>query len=239
MTWTLGRLGSRFNLLLEPCQRRVMHSALGRFLDAPLDLMVGLVEPDGIERVLPLSTRGTPLLNCEQFARVNSITFRGFSENYGLRFEFNLHSVFYPQNEDLCTLPAFYLEMRVNPCSRVRWCVPKGSTPENVKLFIRLQRPDTRISASIDNDGLQGRIDLAYANRLEPVGDAVGSTPRREPRNSSMVNVLERIVSLTPGAVPDADGQGLTIDLPVTEEGSGIKWRLVWGAYVNDRFWNN
>ncbi len=234
MTWTMARLGSRFNLLLEPCRRRVMHSALGRFLDAPMDLMVGLVEPDGTERVLPFTTRGTPLLNCEQFARVNSITYRGYSEKYGLRFEFNLHSVFYPQNEDLCTLPAFYLEMRVNPCSRVRWCVPKGATPENVKLFIRLQRPDTQITAGVDADGTQGRIDLAYDNRLEPTGDAVGEGAQHPARPGRMVKALERIVSLTPGAVPDGDGRGLTIDLPVTEEGSGVKWRLVWGAFVGE-----
>ena len=234
MTWTLGRLGSRFNLLLEPCQRRVRHSALGRFLDAPMDLMVGLIEPDGTERVLPFTTRGTPLLNCEQFGRVNSVTYRGYSENYCLRFEFNLHSVFYPQNEDLCTLPAFYLEMRVNPGPKVRWCAAKGATPESVKLFIRLQRPDTQISADMDADAAQARINLAYDNRLEPVGDAVGTTAQRLPKAGRQVRVFERITSLTPGAIPDADGQGLTLDLPVTEEGSGVKWRLVWGAFVGD-----
>ena len=120
MTWTVARLGSRFNLFFDPYHRRVMHSALGRFLDQPLDLMVGLVEPDGTQRVLPFTTRGKPLYNCEQFERLNSITFRGFSETCKLRFEFNIHSVFYPQDEKLCILPAFYLEMRISPAPRIR-----------------------------------------------------------------------------------------------------------------------
>ena len=47
MTWPMGRLGSRFALLFEPARRRVLHSAVGRFLDRPLDLAVGLVEPGG------------------------------------------------------------------------------------------------------------------------------------------------------------------------------------------------
>ncbi|MCC7390498.1 MAG: hypothetical protein IT431_17230, partial [Phycisphaerales bacterium] len=85
MTWTLSRLGSRFNLLFEPYKRRVMHSALGRFLDVPLDLQVGLIEPDGTERVLPFSAKGELFYNCEPFERRNSISFRGFSEKSKLR----------------------------------------------------------------------------------------------------------------------------------------------------------
>src|SRR5690554_2899334 len=105
MSWMIARLGSRFGLLFEPYQRRVMHSALGRFLDRPLDLMVGLEEPDGTRRVLPFTTDGQLLTDPEQFERINSITFRGYSEKYNLRFEFNVHSVFYPQDERLCLLP--------------------------------------------------------------------------------------------------------------------------------------
>ncbi|MEX0774468.1 MAG: DUF4965 domain-containing protein [Phycisphaeraceae bacterium] len=240
MTWTMARLGSRFSLMFEPYRRCVMHSAMGRLLDEPVDLMVGLVEPDGTERVLPFTTRGTPLYNCEQFDRINSITYRGYSEKYRLRFEFNVHSVFYPQNEQLCMMPAFYLEMRVNPVDRVRWIKPQGEQPDKVKMFIRLTRPGTSISASAGEaaggsasvPGPTGpRLDLSYTGRLSaatehPKDPVAGDGALRS------VTVRERIVSLNPDARPDADGQGLTLELPVSEEGSGIKWRLVWGAHV-------
>ena len=173
MSWMLARLGSRFGLLFEPHMQRVRHSSLGRFFDQPMDLMVGFVEPDGTERVMPFTSQGQELFNCEQFERLNSITFRGYSERYNLRFEFNVHSVFYPQNVELCTTPAFYLEMRVHPINSVRLLQPRGKTPSNVKLFLRLGREETEITASvpsevIENDAGQrqnnGQIDLAYTS---------------------------------------------------------------------------
>ncbi len=233
MTWTMSRLGSRFNLLFEPYKNRVMHSALGRFLDQPLDLMVGLIEPDGTHRVLPFTLQGEPLSNPEQFERMNSVTFRGYSEKHNLRFEFNVHAVFYPQDERLCIMPAFYLEMRVNPVHRIRWH-EATKPPQKVKLFIRLGRPDTTITATPDADGQPASIDLTYTNSLTPRSDqfalpiGVDGAPERS------VDARERIVSLNPGCEVMDGGQGLIHELPVTDAGSGTKWRLVWGAHVAD-----
>ncbi|QNN21624.1 DUF4965 domain-containing protein [Planctomycetales bacterium ZRK34] len=236
MTWPLGRLGSRFGLLFEPGKRRIMHSALGRFLDRPLDLAVGLIEPDGTERVLPFTQHGEVLYGCEQFERINSITFRGHSEASGLRFELNLHSPFYPQDEPLCMLPAFYVELRAVPAHRVRRRRVKN-IPKKVRMFIRLSRPETQIGV-VDN-----RIDLNYAVRLDPryeaaVGnDTTLSSTDNIPTDpeAPTVQVVERLVSLNEGVAActgPQGGTGLTLELPVTEEGSGIKWRLVWAAHV-------
>lgn len=231
MSWMVSRLGSRFSLVFEPHRRQVKHSALGRFLDQPMDLMVGLVDPDGVERVLPFTKRGTPLFCCEQFERINSLTFRGYSEHYRLRFEFNVHSVFYPQDEALCTAPAFYLEMRISGCGPMRWVEQKAPTPQQVKLFIRLRRPDTQINTEHVDD--RYRIALAYHTSLMP--NVVAGPHVRSPAIiDRQVQAHERIVSLNEGCVADEDGQGLMLDLPVTQVGSGIKWRLVWVAHCGD-----
>lgn len=234
MTWTIARLGSRFGLMFEPHRRRVMHSALGRFLDRPVDLAVGLVEPDGTRRVLPFTTRTTTepnttdLYNAEQFDRINSVTFRGFSEHCRLRFEFNVHSVFYPQNRRLCLTPALYLEMRVHAVPRVRDFQPTQATPDKVTLFLQMKRPDTRLRVDP-----QGGIDLAYDVPLDDWrvdhGDPVAAPHPQEP--GPFVEARERLVSLNEGARPTAQGDGLEIDLPVTAVGSGTKWRLVWAAH--------
>ncbi len=238
MTWPIARLGSRFSLLMEPQKRRVMHSALGRFLDEPLDLAVGIIEPDGTERVLPFTAQGSVLYGCEQFERINSITYRGHSERYGLRFELNIHSPFYPQNERLCLLPAFYIEMRVASSPRVR-LRQFADPPRRVKVFLRINRPDTRIEAST------GRIQMRYDVPLEPeyessCGDdhtvATNSTRTATPM-PRIAHVVERIHSLNEGATPDTDAHGragLVFELPVAGEGSGVKWRLVWGAHTAD-----
>jgi len=229
MSWTIARFGSRFNLLFEPYRHRVMHSALGRFLDQPLDLKVGLVEPDGTERVLPFTEEGTELLNCEQFERINSITFRGYSEHYRIQYEFNIHSPFYPQDERLCMMPAFYLEMRVNPVHRVRWYEPKGQTPRNVSLFIRLQRPETHVDAYAGDETRQPGVTLNYEAALNPRPERMHESATAE---ADRVNVAERLVSLNPEAQPLETGDGLSCQLPITPAESGIKWRLVWAAHV-------
>ena len=231
MTWQLARLGSRFGLLFEPYKQRVMHSAMGRFLDRPLDLCVGMVEPDGAERVLPFTQHGRPLVNCEQFERFNSITFRAYSENLGVRFELNLHAPFYPQDEKLCTMPVFYLECRVHHMVHARWRKQQHERAvDAVKLFIRLSRPDTEVAAS------DSRIDLSYANHLTFNPDRGSPFPEKNlpPREGPTVGVSERIVSLTPGAVATSQGDGLEITMPVTMPDSGLKWRLVWCAHVAD-----
>ncbi|MEX0744519.1 MAG: DUF4965 domain-containing protein [Phycisphaeraceae bacterium] len=236
MSWTIARLGSRFTLLFEPYQQRVMHSALGRFLDEPLDLMVGLVDPDGTRRVLPFTQEANArsLHNAEQFERPNSITYRGFSEAYGLRFEFNVHSVFYPQDERLCLMPAFYLEMRVNPAPKVRWNKPAGPPPDKVKLFIRLRRPETEITACHHGEGDARRacLNLAYRNGLSPTHPYAANVVSPAHQNDHTVQVYERIVSLNPECELWEEENGLMCELPVTEGGSGIKWRLVWAAHV-------
>lgn len=263
MSWTLGRLGSRFSLLFEPHKRRVQTSALGRFLDAPIDLAVGLIEPDGTRRVLPFTadidaplprasragrrgpapaaTRGFD--NPEQFERINSITYRGYSAAWRLRFEFNVHSVFYPQDRRLCLSPAFYLEMRVHSTGPLRHAPAAGPTPRSVPLFIRFRTPGRRVSPRNEEDRLP-RIDFAYDNPLQPevhprhLDPAVPAGPAL-PLGKS-VAVRERLVSLNPGAWPmednDPDGSapsaGLRLDLPVSDAGEGVKWRLVWATHV-------
>lgn len=233
MTWPLARFGSRFGLLFEPHKKQVMHSALGRFFDQPMELVVGLVEQDGSRRVLPFTKDHEVLYACEQYERVNSITFRGNSEHLGLRFELNVHSPFYPQNEDICAIPAFYFELRVVWVERLRQRFGTTEPVDKVRLFFMIKRPHTEINAA------PGRIDMAYKVPLCPALD-------RDPeqledikfRHQGMgqASVRERIASINEGAEPiEVDGaRGLTLELPVSEEGLGIKWRLVWGAYTND-----
>lgn len=234
MTWPLARLGSRFGFVFEPARRRVLHSALGRFLDEPLDLAVGLVEPDGTERVLPFTQHGKVFYACEQFERINSVTYRGFCQSTGLRFELNVHAPFYPQDERICTVPAFYLELRVTSVPRIR-LKRYDTPPEKVRLFVRLSRPRTRVAAA------PGLIELDYEVPLTPryeascgSNDCFGAPCADLPRSA---RVHECITSLNEGAEPMTDphgGVGLTLELPVTEEGSGIKWRLVWAAHTAD-----
>ena len=228
MTWQIARLGSRFGMLFEPYKQRVMHGALGRLLDRPMDLCVGMVEPDGTERTLPFTTIGKPLANCEQFERFNSITYRGYSGKHNIRFELNIHSPFYPQDEKLCLLPVFYLEFRVHHVIHARWRQQAAEQDMQVRLFLRINRPDTQLFV----DGSQ--IHMRYDNHLSFNADRGSPIPETNlpPSEGPRVTALERIVSLNPEAEPTAERDGLTIMMPVTMPDQGSKWRLVWCAHV-------
>lgn len=228
MSWQIARLGSRFGLLFEPYKKRVMHSAMGRLLDRPMDFCVGMIEPDGTERVLPFTEHGKPLLNCEQFERFNSITYRGYSGKFGIRFELNIHSPFYPQDEKLCLLPAMYLEFRVHHVVHARWQQTLRQPEQNVRLFLRLKRPDTTITVG-DN-----QIDLAYRNHLTFNPDRGSPHPETNlpPASGPTINVCERIISLNDGCRPTDDGDGLILQMPVTMPDQGTKWRLIWCAHA-------
>ncbi|MEM7681933.1 MAG: DUF4965 domain-containing protein [Planctomycetota bacterium] len=230
MTWPLGRLGSRFGLLFEPYHRRVMHSGLGRFLDQPLDLLVGMVDVNGTVRSLPLTRDpdAVDLTHCEQFDRMNSITFRGQCVESGVRFEANFHAVFYPQDEALCTMPAFYIELRAHPGDRVRWH-PHRKHPAEVELLIRFRRPDTHVTAEAC------AVELAYDCPLAPEHEFVRVDALEGEGFGPGVSapVRERVVSLNPDAEPLPSGDGLRCMVPVTAPGSGVKWRLVWAAHVD------
>jgi hypothetical protein len=230
MTWQIARLGSRFGMLFEPYKQRVMHGALGRLLDRPMDFCVGMVEPDGTERTLPFTTIGKPLANCEQFERFNSITYRGYSGKHNIRFELNIHSPFYPQDEKLCLLPVFYLECRVHHVIHARWRQQAADQDMHVRLFLRINRPDTQMFV----DGTQ--MHLRYDNHLSFNADRSSPIPEtnRPPSEGPSVTAVERIVSLNPEAEPTAEGDGLTITMPVTMPDQGTKWRLVWCAHVAD-----
>ena len=232
MSWQIARLGSRFGMLFEPYKQRVMHSAMGRLLDRPMDLCIGMVEADGTERTLPFTTHGKPFINCEQFERFNSITFRGYSGKHNIRFELNIHSPFYPQNEKLCLLPVYYLEFRVHHVIHARWKQQADEPEKKARLFLRIKRPNTQIFV----DGKQ--IHMRYDNHLSFNADRSSPYPETNlpPEGGPTVTALERIVSMNPEAVPTEEGDGLTIEMPVTMPDQGMKWRLMWCAHVAEPF---
>jgi len=232
MSWQIARLGSRFGMLFEPYKQRVMHGAMGRLLDRPMDLCVGMVEPDGTERTLPFTTHGKPLVNCEQFERFNSITYRGYSGKHNIRFELNIHSPFYPQHEKLCLLPVFYLEFRMHHVIHARWRQQEADKDMNLRLFFRIKRPDTQVFV----DGHQ--IHMRYDNHLSFNADRSSPFPDTNlpPQAGPKVTAFERIVSLNAEAQPTPEGDGLTIHMPVTMPDQGTKWRLVWCAHVAEPF---
>ena len=106
----LGRLGSRFSLNFRPAAkgRRVYTSPVGRFLDQPLQLALG-VRVGGEERALPFADDVEVFETLEQNITMTSVTFRCTSKALGLAAKFRFVAPFYPKDEALSHAPFFYV----------------------------------------------------------------------------------------------------------------------------------
>ncbi len=140
MSCNLGRLGSRFNLIFEPQNQRVRHSALGLFLDQPTDLLAGIEGADGQRHVFPFTKRGTPLQYVETRLSPTSVTWVGECVPLFLQVELTFTAPFWPQDERLSLWPGYFVQMSVRPMTRIRWH-KANPVPKRVKFVFDLQRP--------------------------------------------------------------------------------------------------
>lgn len=143
----LSKLGSRFTVNLQPHQHQIAVSALGKFMDAPADLAIGVRLDDGQIATMPLTRRYEHFSRVEQQMSMTSITYRAHSAEMGLRLEVTFTSPFYPRDEKLSTAPFFYIDVRVIPITtRVFWHGVKQDVARTGEVFIELQRPACVVS---------------------------------------------------------------------------------------------
>lgn len=144
MTAVLARLGSRFALVFQPQAQHVLHSALGRYLDAPARCTVALAAGERV-RSLPLG-RGLPLFEVmEQEIGPCHVALVGRSWELGLGLRWECLAPFYPQDVPTSILPAFLLRGEVFRVPRIFWT--RAAEPSKpVRFLMRLERPHCRLS---------------------------------------------------------------------------------------------
>jgi hypothetical protein len=174
----LSKLGSRFTLNLQPQQHRICVSALGKFLDAPADLALGVRLDDGQVACLPLTRRYPEFSRVEQEFTLTSITYRAHCAEMGLRFEVTFTSPFYPRDEKLSTAPFFYVDVKVIPIStRVFWNGVRRDVTRTGEVFLELQRPACEVNAE------RGGVRYAYKltrNVIRGQGDRTFTGDQRD-----------------------------------------------------------
>jgi len=142
----LGRLGSRLNLIFEPAAQRIRHSALGLFLDAPADLLIGVEGPDGERHVFPFTKRGTPLQYIETRLTPTSVTWVGECVPLFLQVTATFTAPFWPQDEETSLWPGYLIQVSVRPMRRIRWHKSRP-VPASARVVFDLDRPGRRGNA--------------------------------------------------------------------------------------------
>jgi len=108
----VAKFGSRLSLNFRPREREIWLSPAGRFLDQPVALNFGIAY-DGTRYGLPFGSRHTDFQFIEQHESFDRVVYRCRDFRIGVECDFAFVSPFYPQDKDLSTMPAIYVEITV------------------------------------------------------------------------------------------------------------------------------
>jgi len=113
MTDAAATLGSRFNLIFDPHERRLYQNAYGDFREQPLELTVGLRTAQGQLWVLPFGSDGEPFPFLTQTCTLTTIAYRGVHPGLGVDFTMRIRAPFYPHNVGISTSPCHFVDLEI------------------------------------------------------------------------------------------------------------------------------
>ncbi len=221
---SVSRLGSRFTLVFDPYRRQVLHSALGRWIDLPLDLTVGVQTEQGELVALPFTQEGALFDALEQELQLCGVRYTAHSVRHGIRLTLEVTAPFYPHDAVTSTAPLFYFTLRVQPQHRLFWTSCEQPLQKG-RLVVRLKRDGLHTSPSGDMLAMSYTLShvLADSGQVVPADEFLATdTPPQ---------VQERIVPLVEGVTIEGDGISLPFDL--TQGGEAVL-KFAWCAYVAD-----
>ncbi len=113
-------LGGRFNLIFHPHDHKLYQSAVGPFLEQPLDLTIGLRGADGRLWALPFTAGADHFPYVEQFGTLTTLTYRAVHPDIGVELVARVRAPFYPRNTGISTAPVYYLDIAVRRLAAFR-----------------------------------------------------------------------------------------------------------------------
>ena len=195
----IGRLGSRYSLLLDPIRRRVHYGALGLWCQHEGELLIGLRHHDGTLETLPFCAAGDDFFSVEQFQSMTALRFVAYSVKLGVRLELRIVAPFWPRDERVSLVPAYLLEFTVHRSEAlVRWNAPDPAAPLRGTVVFAARMPATTVEAGADR--LKLRYQVRARDVFETEGPGIVPDPAG-PRDSRRVNPLggsadDRLVAL-------------------------------------------
>jgi hypothetical protein len=223
MATAVGRLGSRFSLVFDPDAKHVLHSALGRWLDSPSDLAIGVRSEDDVVRALPFTRRFPHFEIVEQQLTFCGVKYIARSWDLGLALKTEVIAPFYPRDEWTSVAPLFFIRLEVQPQERIFWR-PSDRLVRRGQVYVRLQRANLHLTQAHD------RLKINYS-----VPKVLWKGERERPEDLGESEELwwcdERLVPISPNAELLDDGIVFQFDL---EDPTKCRFDLVWCAFVDE-----
>lgn len=223
MATVVGRLGSRFSLVFDPDAKQVLHSALGRWLDFPTDLAIGVAAESGLAFSLPFTQRFPPFEVIEQQLHMCGVGFVARSWELGVGLKVEFIAPFYPRDEWTSLAPLFLVRIEVFPQERIFWRSSERQIRQG-QVFLKLHRDELHLTQAHD------RLKINYS-----VPKVLWKGERVRPKDLGQEEELwwcdERIVPISPNAELLDDGIAFNFDL---DDLNKCRFDLVWCAFVDE-----
>lgn len=202
MSTCLGRLGSRYSLILDPVRKQIQYGSLGLMCQADGELILGLDDGKGVFCALPFGKSGAPFHMVDQRQTMTSVSYDAWSVEQGVSLRVDMVAPFWPRDERTSLCPAYVVKVRVERLDKVRWTAATKTATRRGVLRFGLKVPGTRVTAKGDT------LELGYAV----------SVPQRAATGEGGA---EQVYDMSEGRV-ESQGQATDVIFPLSGE-----WRVV------------
>ncbi len=212
MSTCLGRLGSRYSLIVDPIRRRIAYGALGLMCQRE-DAGLRVAITDGVTAwTLPLCPGGTDFFCVDQRISMTAVRFEGRCLELGIALEFTLTAPFYPRDERTSLVPAYLLEAVVRPIGMTRWEFPPKDAARAGELAIELILPDAERRTAPDGIHYRYPVQACDVFATGEGGDrrTYRDARRKTPLTGTAADVL---MPLSRGLTPSDHGLRASFDV--------------------------
>ncbi|MFP4106739.1 MAG: glutaminase domain-containing protein [Phycisphaerae bacterium] len=159
MSTCVGRLGSRFSMILDPIRREISYGSLGLLCQEKGEWVAG-VEAEGKYTTFPLTKQGEDFFNVDQNQTMTGLLFEGRSPDLGIGVDMEIIAPFWPQDVETSIFPGYIVEFRVKTIDRCRWEHPDKD-----------QKHTGKIRFTLDIDGIKaatskGKVKMSYKPKV-------------------------------------------------------------------------
>lgn len=229
MSTCLGRLGSRYSIVLDPIRKQVLYGSLGLRCQQKAELILGVRDTSGRYATLPFCAQGEGFWTVDQHQSMTGLAFDANNPPQGLSMHVEITAPFWPEDEKTSLVPAYIVEIRLTCLDRIRWTSAPKDAPRKGVVRFGLQVPDASATAHAGGLRLEYAVDTG-----EPFGPAAppsdfGSPARQTPSRGSAVDLIVPLEG--PWQVA---GSVLAAPFDLSGEQTEVTFRLAMVSYCGD-----
>ncbi|MFP4354403.1 MAG: glutaminase domain-containing protein [Phycisphaerae bacterium] len=232
MSTCLGRLGSRYSIILDPFRKKFHYGTAGLMTQKAAQLIVTCTDESGHVARLPLSAGKGKFDIVDQTTTPTSVTYYGYSVRLGIALEMTITAPFWPHDEKTSLVPAYIVELEVKKLGRFRWEKPHPEATGRGTLRFGIKLPGADV---LDVDGaLEMRYEVKVPRRESSAeGGQTWLLSDKARKTRTTGSSTDRILPLKGPWQVDAAGGVLQVDYDIARKTDQV-FRLAMVGFMPD-----